>query len=58
MNNIVDMYIEVINKIGLFQTIKYFIICTGVVLIYARVFKNFKDAKEQKNKKDSLFLFG
>lgn len=51
MNKIIDMYIEVINKIGLFQTIKYFIICTGVVLIYARVFKNFKDAKEQKDKK-------
>ena len=51
MNKIIDMYIEIINKIGIFQTIKYFIICTGVVLIYARVFKNFKDAKKQKDKK-------
>lgn len=49
MNKIIDLYIEAINKIGLFQTIKYFIITLGVFLIYARVFKNFKDAKAQKN---------
>lgn len=49
MNKIFELYVEVINKIGLLQTIKYIIIILGVMLIYLRVFKNFKDAKEQRN---------
>lgn len=49
MNKIFELYTEVINKIGLLQTIKYIVIILGVMLIYLRVFKNFKDAKEQKN---------
>ena len=51
MNKIIDLYIEVIKKIGLFQTVKYVIIITGIFLIYKRVIKNFKDAKKQKNNK-------
>lgn len=51
MMKVFDLYIEVINKIGLWQTIKYLIIVLGITLIYMRVFKNFRDAKEQKNKK-------
>lgn len=49
MNKIFELYAEVINKIGLLQTIKYIVIILGVMLIYLRVFKNFKDAKEQRN---------
>ena len=49
--NIFDLYIDVINKIGIFQTIKYLIIVLGITLIYMRVFKNFDDAKKQKNNK-------
>ena len=49
MNNMIELYANIIDKIGLFQTIKYFIIVLGVFLIYLRVFKNFKDAKEQKS---------
>ena len=49
MNKIFELYTEVINKIGLLQTIKYIVIILGVMLIYLRVFKNFKDAKEQRN---------
>ena len=51
MSNIFDLYIDVINKIGIFQTIKYLIIVLGITLIYMRVFKNFDDAKKQKNNK-------
>lgn len=51
MNKIIDLYIEIIDKIGLIQTIKYIIIALGITLIYLRVFKNFKDAKSQKNNK-------
>ena len=51
MNNLINLYIEVIKKIGLMQTIKYIIIILGIFLIYARVIKNFKDAKKQKNNK-------
>ena len=45
------MYIEVINKIGLFETIKGMIVSLGIILIYARVIKNFIDARTQKNNK-------
>jgi len=51
MNSLINLYIEIIKKIGLFQTIKYIIIVTGIFLIYKRVIKNFKDAKKQKNNK-------
>lgn len=51
MNNIIELYKEIILKIGIFQTIKYFIITLGVFLIYIRVFINFKNAKKQRNKK-------
>lgn len=51
MNKVFEMYAEIINKIGLLQTIKYIVIILGVMLIYLRVFKNFKDAKEQKENK-------
>ena len=49
MNQIIDFYKETINKIGIEYTIKYLIIVIGVVLIYMRVIRNFKDAKKQKN---------
>lgn len=51
MNQIINFYKEIINKIGIEYTIKYLIIVTGVVLIYARVIRNFKDAKKQKDNK-------
>ena len=40
---IFDVYIEFINKIGLWQTIKYLIIVLGITLIYMRVFNGNKD---------------
>lgn len=51
MISIFDLYMEVIKKIGLEQTIIYVVIILGIILIYARVFKNFKDAKKQRNNK-------
>jgi len=51
MKIIFDLYVKVIEKIGLFQTIKCIIVILGIFLIYMRVFKNFKDAKNQKNNK-------
>lgn len=51
MNQIIDFYKKIIDKIGIEYTIKYLIIVTGVVLIYARVIRNFKDAKKQKDNK-------
>lgn len=51
MNKIFELYAEVINKIGLLQTLKYIVIILGIFLIYLRVFKNFKDAKKQKSNK-------
>lgn len=52
MNQIIDFYKETINKIGIEYTIKYLIIVIGVVLIYMRVIRNFKDAKKQNNNKN------
>lgn len=52
MNQIIDFYKEIINKIGIEYTIKYLIIVIGVVLIYMRVIRNFKDAKKQKDNKN------
>ena len=52
MNQIIDFYKETINKIGIEYAIKYLIIVIGVVLIYMRVIRNFKDAKKQKNNKN------
>lgn len=46
---IFELYGKIIDKIGLFQTIKCLIVALGIVLIYARVFKNFKDAKRREN---------
>ena len=43
MIKLVDLYKEIIDKIGLEQTIKYMIIIMGIVLIYSRVIKNFID---------------
>ena len=51
MIKIFDLYMDAIKKIGLEQTIIYLIITSGIVLIYARVTKNFIDAKKQKNTK-------
>lgn len=51
MKKLIDLYISLIEKIGIVQTIKYIIIITGIVLIYNRVIKNFVDAKKQKNNK-------
>jgi len=51
MIKIFDLYMEVIEKIGLEQTIIYLVIISGIILIYARVIKNFKDAKKQKDNK-------
>ena len=51
MNKMIDLYIEMINKMGVMQTTKYMIIALGITLIYLRVFKNFKDAKKQINNK-------
>ena len=39
MNQIIDFYKEIINKIGIEYTIKYLIIVIGVVLIYMRVIR-------------------
>lgn len=52
MNQIIDFYKEIINKIGIEYAIKYLIIVIGVVLIYMRVIRNFKDAKKQKDNKN------
>lgn len=41
---------NIIDKIGIELTIISFIICLGIVLIYARVLLNFIDARKQKNK--------
>ena len=46
---IFELYGKIIDKIGLFQTIKCLIVVLGIILIYARVFKNFKDAKRREN---------
>ena len=44
-----------IEKIGLEMTIINLVVSTGIVLIYMRVFKNFKDAKKQnENKKKEV----
>lgn len=51
MKMIVDLYIYIIDKIGVLQTIKCMIVALGVILIYMRVIKNFKDAKKQENNK-------
>ena len=51
MTQIIYFYKEIINKIGIEYTIKYLIIVIGIVLIYARVIRNFKDARKQKNQK-------
>lgn len=40
-----------IEKLGIEMTIINLIVSTGIVLIYLRVFRNFKDAKKQKDKK-------
>lgn len=48
MINIIELYSQLINKLGLFQFVKCFIVTLGITLIYLRVFKNFKDAKKQK----------
>lgn len=46
-----EMFLRSVEKLGLEMTIINFIVSTGIVLIYMRVFKNFKDAKVQKNNK-------
>ena len=51
MIDIFDLYMKVIDKVGLFYTIKCIIVGLGIILIYARVFKNFNDARDQKNNK-------
>ena len=51
MIDIFDLYMKVIDKVGLFYTIKCMIVGLGIILIYARVFKNFSDARDQKNNK-------
>lgn len=51
MNEILNLHTYIINKIGLLQTIKCMIVVFGIILIYARVIKNFKDSKKQENKK-------
>lgn len=51
MIRLIDLYGKMIDKIGLELTIKYIVIILGVVLIYARVIKNFIDAKKQRNNK-------
>lgn len=51
MIDIFDLYMKVIDKVGLFYFIKCMIIALGIILIYIRVFKNFSDAKNQKNNK-------
>lgn len=51
MNIIVDMYKEIIDKMGVLNFIKCMVVSFGVMLIYMRVFRNFKDAKNQKDNK-------
>ena len=43
------MYKELIDRIGVLTFVKSFIVSLGIMLIYIRVFKNFRDAKNQKN---------
>ena len=40
-----------IEKLGLEMTIINWIISSGIVLIYMRVFRNFKDARKRKDRK-------
>ena len=49
MNKLFELCIERVNEIGIFLSIKCIVVTLGIVLIYARVIKNFKDAKKQKN---------
>ena len=42
---------EILENIGLEMFFINFIVTLGIVLIYIRVFKNFKQAKKQKNLK-------
>ena len=46
-----NLFNLIIEKIGIEQFIINFIITLGIVLIYLRVFENFKQAKSQKNSK-------
>ena len=51
MINIFDLYGDIIDRFGLFYTIKCMIVALGIILIYMYVFKNFKNARSQKNNK-------
>ena len=51
MINIFDLYGDIIDRVGLFYTIKCMIVALGIILIYMYVFKNFKNARSQKNNK-------
>lgn len=48
MNEILN---EILEKVGLEMFFINFIVTLGIVLIYMRVFKNFKQAKKQKDLK-------
>ena len=49
MKHILTLYKDIIIQIGIFKFIKCFTVSLGIYLIYMRVFKNFKDAKKQKD---------
>ena len=51
MNNLLDMYKNALQTIGLEMLIINFVVTAGIVLIYRRVFINFKDAKKQREQK-------
>ncbi|MDF2865500.1 MAG: isoprenylcysteine carboxyl methyltransferase [Clostridia bacterium] len=53
MNNIIEMYKSVlatyIDKFGVLELICDFVVSLGIVVIYLRVYNNFKDAEKQKD---------
>ncbi len=53
MNNIIEMYKSVlatyIDKFGVLELIFDFVVSLGIVVIYLRVYNNFKDAEKQKD---------
>ena len=51
MNKFFNMYKILLQTIGIEMMISNLVISAGIVLIYRRVFINFKDAKKQKNQK-------
>lgn len=45
----ISLFKNSVSKVGLEMTVINLSVCTGITLIYMRVFLNFKDAKKQRN---------